>query len=108
MDVDRESSTTGMDTSKASVGGVTGGCGCTSGVRTKDDSQSDNDICPSWVKGEGSRRSIVILPRLHYYMMYICIYICTMAMDDIHHGDRPQSQQQPNAFTSPQVVDHIV
>ena len=36
-------------------------------------------------------------------------YICTMAMDDIHHGDRPQSQQQqPNAFTSPQVVDHIV
>ena len=46
MDVDHESGTTGMDTLKASVGGVTGGCGGTSGVRTKDDSQSDDDICP--------------------------------------------------------------
>lgn len=41
MDIDGEIGTTGMDTSKASVGGVTGGCGGTSGVRTEDDSQSD-------------------------------------------------------------------
>ena len=60
MDVDGESGTTGIDTSKASLRGVT------SGVRTEDDLQLDNDICPSWVMGEGSRRLIVILSRLHY------------------------------------------
>ena len=42
---------------------------------------------------------------------FALLYICTMAMDDIHQGDGPQShqsQQQPNAFTSPQVVDSII
>ena len=109
MDVDGESGTAGMDTSEASVGGVTSGCGGTSGVRTEDDSQSDDDMP---IMGGGRRVKTIDSHPVAFALPHDeNSYICTMGMDDIPQGDGPQSQQsqqQPNVFTSPQVVDSII